>query len=395
MRRLPVSLALCVSLALSASLALGVSGIASAETIGGEQLSKRGVQVNLGPGAKSVPEIWAETWILVDATNGTVLAAKNPHDQRPPASTLKTLTALTVLQDLTLDQKYMAKTKDTRIEGAHAGLIAGKRYTVEDLLYAMFLLSGNDAATALARAPGSVKRTVQRMNEVARQLQANDTKAKTPTGLDHKGQVSSAYDLALIARAGLARPDFATFVSTKSHRFPGGGGSMRTIYNQNRLLMGGFRGAVGVKTGYTSNAGRTFVGAATRKGTTLIFAGMGIHDGSASAAAKALRWGFKNMGKVTPIGTMVGPIQAAGDGSALPDSPTGASDEELATAGLTIPSSDDSMAPWWFWLIIVLAVAGLILGWLGNRRRVEGGQGAGAHQATSRAMREYRGNQQL
>jgi hypothetical protein len=92
---------------------------------------------------------------------------------------------------------------------------------------------------------------------------------------------------------------------------------------------------------------------------------------------------------------MVGPIQSAGDGSALPDSPTGASDEELATAGLTIPSSDDSMAPWWFWLIIVLAVAGLILGWLGNRRRVEGGQGAGAHQATSRAMREYRGNQQL
>jgi hypothetical protein len=101
------------------------------------------------------------------------------------------------------------------------------------------------------------------------------------------------------------------------------------------------------------------------------------------------------MGKVTPIGTMVGPIQSAGDGSALPDSPTGASDEELATAGLTIPSSDDSMAPWWFWLIIVLAVAGLILGWLGNRRRLDAGLGGGAHLATSRAMREYRGNQQL
>lgn len=395
MRRLPVSLALCVSLALSSSLALGVGTIASAETIGGDQLSKRGVQVNLGPGAKPMPEIWAETWILVDATNGTVLAAKNAHDQRPPASTLKTLTALTVLQDLPLDEKYVAKTKDTRIEGAHAGLIAGKRYTVEDLLYAMFLLSGNDAATAVARAPGSVKRTVQRMNEVARQLQANDTVVKNPTGLDHNGQRSSSYDLALIARAGLARPDLAEIARAKTYRFPGGGGSIRTIYNQNRLLMGGFRGAIGVKTGYTSNAGRTFIGAATRKGTTLIFAGMGIRDGSASAAAKALKWGFKNMGKVTPVGTMVGPIESAGDGSTLPDSPTGSSDEELANAGLGIPASNDSMAPWWFWLIIVLAVAGLIMGWLGNRRRIDSGQGAGAHLATSRSRREYRGNQQL
>ena len=385
---------LLITLGLTASLGLGAAGAVGAETIGGEQLSKRGVQVNLGPGAKPVPEIWAETWILVDATNGTVLAAKNAHDQRPPASTLKTLTALTVLQELTLDQTYVATTKDTRIEGAHAGMIAGKRYTVEDILYAMFLLSGNDAATAIARAPGSVKRTVARMNDVARQLQANDTVVKNPTGLDHKGQRSSSYDLALIARAGLARPDFAKFVRTKTHRFPGGGGSMRTIYNQNRLLMGGFRGAIGVKTGYTTNAGRTFVGAATRKGTTLIFAGMGIHDGSASAAAKALRWGSKNMDKVTPIGTMVGPIESAGDESVLPESPTGASDQQLATAGLDIPSSGDSMAPWWFWLIIVLAIIGLVLGWLGKRRGSTAGQAIGAHQA-SRPMRKYRGNQQF
>jgi D-alanyl-D-alanine carboxypeptidase (penicillin-binding protein 5/6) len=385
---------LILTLALACSLALGASGAASAETIGGEQLSKRGVQVNPGPGAKPVPEIWAETWILVDATNGTVLAAKNSHDRRPPASTLKTLTALTVLQELTLDQTYVAKAKDTRVEGARAGLIAGKRYTVEDLLYGTFLRSGNDAATALARAPGSVKRTIERMNEVARQLQANDTTAKTPTGLDHKGQVSSAYDLALIARAGLARPDFAKFARTKTHRFPGGGGSTYTIYNQNRLLMGGFKGAIGVKTGFTSNAGRTFVGAATRKGTTLIFVGMGIHDGSASAARKALKWGFKNLGKVTPVGTMVGPIEAAGAASSVPESPTGLSDEELATAGLGIPPAGDAMAPWWFWLIIVLAIGALILGWVGKSRQQAAGSGTGAHQAP-RAKRQYRPYQPL
>ena len=383
---------LLLTLGLACSLALGASGAAIAETIGGEQLSKRGVQVNPGPGAKPLPDIWAETWILVDATNGTVLAAKNPHDRRPPASTLKTLTALTVLQELTLDQTYVAKKKDTLISGARAGLISGKRYTVADLLYGMFLRSGNDAAQALARAPGSIKSTVGRMNEVARQLQANDTTAKNPTGLDHKGQLSSSYDLALIARAGLARPDFATFARTKTYRFPGGGGSTYTIYNQNRLLMGRFKGAIGVKTGFTTNAGRTFIGAATRKGTTLIFAGMGIHDGSDAAAKKALRWGFKNLGKVTPVGVMVGPIAPAVDAAALPDTPTGASDEALANAGLGIPPAQDSMAPLWFWLIITLAVCALALGWISKRRQQNGG--SGVHQAP-RAKRQYRPYQPL
>ena len=271
MRRL-----LIVTLVGAALVGIG-STSASAETIGGEQLAQRGVQVNLGPKAKPVPDIAAETWILVDATTGTVLAAKDPHLQRPPASTLKTLTAITVLPQVTLDQTYVATTKDTHLEGARVGLIAGKSYTLEQLFYGMFLRSG-DAATAIARAPGSVKKTIARMNEVARDLQALDTTAKTPNGLDRPGQVSSAYDLALIARAGLARPDFARFVGTKMFNFPGQGSSTYAIYNQNRLLMGGFRGAVGVKTGYTSNAGRTFVGAATRKGTTLIFVGMGIHE---------------------------------------------------------------------------------------------------------------------
>jgi D-alanyl-D-alanine carboxypeptidase (penicillin-binding protein 5/6) len=383
---------LLLTLGLACSLALGASGAAIAETIGGEQLSKRGVQVNPGPGAKPLPDIWAETWILVDATNGTVLAAKNPHDRRPPASTLKTLTAITVLQELALDQTYVAKRKDTLISGARAGLISGKRYTIEDLLYGMLLRSGNDAAQALARAPGSIKNTVGRMNEIAKQLQANDTTAKNPTGLDQKGQLSSSYDLALIARAGLARPDFATFVRTKSHRFPGGGSSTYTIYNQNRLLMGGFKGAIGVKTGFTTRAGRTFIGAATRKGTTLIFVGMGIHDGSDSAAKKALKWGFKNLGRVTPVGVMVGPIAPAVDAAVIADTPTGASDEALANAGLSIPPAGDSMAPLWFWLIITLAACALALGWI--RKRRETIRGTGAHQAP-RAKRQYRPYQPL
>ena len=386
MRRL-----LIVTLVGAALVGIG-STSASAETIGGEQLAQRGVQVNLGPKAKPVPDIAAETWILVDATTGTVLAAKDPHLQRPPASTLKTLTAITVLPQVTLDQTYVATTKDTHLEGARVGLIAGKSYTLEQLFYGMFLRSGNDAATAIARAPGSVKKTIARMNEVARDLQALDTTAKTPNGLDRPGQVSSAYDLALIARAGLARPDFARFVGTKMFNFPGQGSSTYAIYNQNRLLMGGFRGAVGVKTGYTSNAGRTFVGAATRKGTTLIFVGMGIHEGSADAARKALRWGFKNHAKVTPIGALVLPLSATqtGEAAVTPEQPSGESDQELATAGLDIPSAGDPMAPWWFWLILILAAFGLFVGWVGSRRRqMQGGNRSGPH-TPPRIERPYR-----
>ena len=91
---------------------------------------------------------------------------------------------------------------------------------------------------------------------------------------------------------------------------------------------------------------------------------------------------------------VMGNAESAGDESVLPESPTGASDQQLATAGLDIPSSGDSMAPWWFWLIIVLAIIGLVLGWLGKRRGSTAGQSIGAHQA-SRPMRKYRGNQQL
>jgi D-alanyl-D-alanine carboxypeptidase (penicillin-binding protein 5/6) len=374
MRRHILTLRLVTSIGLVTSLIVGVAPLASAQVIGGDQLAQRGRQANLGPGAKAVPVVWAETWILVDITNGTVLAAKNAHDQRAPASTLKALTGLTLLPDLALDQTYVARAKDVGTEGAHAGLNVGQQYTIDQLLYGMFLHSGNDAAVALAHAAGGVKKTVARMNEVAASLQARDTVAKTPSGLDRPGQVSSAYDLALIARAGLARPDFAGYVSTKKYDFPGKRSGTFPMYNQNRLLMSGYKGAIGVKTGFTTNAGRTFIGAATRKGVTLLFVGMGIHEASASAARKALTWGFKNRDNITPIGTMAEPLAAtpalAGAITSTRSIPSDtAVNKELASAGLAVPTSGDQMAPWWFWALILAALAGLCAGWLAARRR--------------------------
>ena len=277
-------------------------------SIGGEQLMAPGRQVNLGPGAKPLPDIRATSWVLADANTGEILAAKSAHQQRAPASTLKTLTALTVLPQVSLDQLYVATTGDANTYGSRVGLIAGKTYTIGDLLHGLMLPSGNDAALALARANGSVPRTVAQMNELATRLQALDTVAMNPSGLDAPGQLSSAYDLALFGRATLALPEIVDIASTERYEFPWRGQRTRTIYNENRLLLSDYPGVIGLKTGYTTNAGRTFIGMARRGDRTLVVALMGIHEASADAARKALTWGFKNQEFVTPVGVLVDPL---------------------------------------------------------------------------------------
>lgn len=282
-----------------------------AETIGGEKLAATKRTAELGEGAAPVPEVWAATWVLADADTGEVLAHKGAHVQRAPASTLKMLTALTVLPQTSPDQTYVATRKAVNTYGSKVGLRVGKTYTMDQLWNAVFLPSANDAAIAVAEANGGVRKTVRQMNDVAASLGALDTVAKNTSGLDAPGQLSSAYDLALIARAGLAREDFAGYASTVRAPFPNTKGrKSHTIYTTNRMLLHGWRGAIGVKTGFTSNAGRTFVGAAERRGRTLIVALMGIKETSEGAATKLLDWGFKNADRVEPVGVLVSPTQS-------------------------------------------------------------------------------------
>lgn len=292
-------------LTLSAAPALAEPG---EEPIGGPQLSTPSRTVNLGPGATPLPEVWAATWLIADAETGEVLAHKGAHVQRAPASTLKMLTALTVLPQTSPDQTYVATPKAANTYGSKVGLRVGKTYTMDQLWNAVFLPSANDAAIAVAEANGGVRRTVKQMNALAESLGAHDTVARNTSGLDAPGQLSSAYDLALIARAGLERPDFAGYARTLRAPFPNTKGKKsHTIYTTNRMLLNGWRGAIGVKTGFTSKAGRTFVGAAERKGRTLIVSLMGIKEGTETAATKLLSWGFDNADKVEPVGMLVEP----------------------------------------------------------------------------------------
>ncbi len=306
------------------------AGSARAETIGGAQLDRTQRTVDPLPGADPLPDVWAETWLIADATTGEVLAHKGAHVQRAPASTLKTLTALTVLPRTSPDDVYVATKRAASIYGARVGLRVGKEYSLDELWYAVFLPSANDAAIAVAEANGGVRRTVRQMNRLAEQLQALDTRARNTSGLDAPGQLSSAYDLALIARAGLQREDFSRYAGTTKAQFPDlVGKGTHPIYTTNRLLAHGFPGMIGVKTGFTSQAGRTYVGAARRGGTTLIVTLMGIHESSEEAARKLLTWGFANDDKVRPVGVLVEP---------LPDEPV-ATPTDAATEPAT-PAAD-------------------------------------------------------
>ncbi len=271
--------------------------------VGGELLTGKGKIVTLGEGSDPLPQVWAKTWVVANADTGEILAAKGPHVLRAPASTLKTLTALTLIPQIDPSTLVKAKKRAVNTYGTTVGLVRGREYTANDLFYALLLPSANDAAMALAQSTGNVKTTLTQMNQTAESLGALDTVVKNPSGLDAPGQVSSAYDLATIGRSALALPYFREVVATVKHEF-GNKKKSKTIYTQNRMLLGDFKGTIGLKTGYTTNAGRTFIGAAERKGTTYIVSLMGIKEASSTAAEKLLEWAFANGDKVTPIGVL-------------------------------------------------------------------------------------------
>lgn len=276
-----------------------------------------GVRVGRATGTPALPEdLSARSWLVADATSGAVIAARNAHRRLPPASTLKILFALTVLPKVPPATTYTVTAADLAGVGdgsSRVGLQPGLDYGVGDLWRGVFLSSGNDAVQVLARMNGSVPATVQQMQARAEQLGARDTRVVSPDGYDARGQVSSAYDLAVFARAGLADPAFARYCSTAAAWFPGIGpsGSYR-IQNTNRLLAGGqgvdaYPGLIGVKNGYTTHAGNTLVAAARRNGRTLIVTVMDPRSGKPHAvyeeARALLDWGFGSR-TAEPVGSL-------------------------------------------------------------------------------------------
>jgi len=205
--------------------------------------------------------------ILMEASSGRVLYEKNAHELRLIASITKLVTALVAVQtnpdltqEVTVKGEWLAGA-----EGSSIYLRAGDVLTMEELLYGMLLSSGNDAAQVVAcHCAGDMETFAEWMNQCAANLGMRNSHFMNPSGLNADGHYSTAYDMALCAKACMENDVIAKIVGTKSITF-----GVRTFFNHNKLLSR-YEGCIGLKTGYTERAGRTLVSCAERDGKRLI-----------------------------------------------------------------------------------------------------------------------------
>ncbi len=217
------------------------------------------------------PKIAARAAIVIDARTGETLFSLNPDKLLPPASTTKIMTAFLLARDVPPNTRVSISPLASSAPGNSVPLPPGTIVTAHDLLYAQMLASANNASNAAAeQMAGSIPQFVQRMNDEAKKLGATHTHFVNPSGLPASGHLTTARDLANIARIALQNPLFDAAVRTRSyHLQPLSGGSAITLSNKNDTLWT-IPGADGVKTGVTTEAGFCFVGSATRKGRRLI-----------------------------------------------------------------------------------------------------------------------------
>lgn len=246
--------------------------------VGGDRMSECGVV--LPADAPPLPaDISATSWLLADLDTGRVLAAKDPHGRYRPASTIKVALAIVALRTLDLDTVVTGTQADADVDGTRVGIGPGGRYTNRQLMQALIMCSGNDAAHAIATQLGGDKAAVAKMNDLAKSLRAMDTRAATPSGLDGPGMSTSAYDLSVLFREAMTIPLFAELIHTEQVDFPGYPADPKIpgdedhpgfpIANDNQLLYN-YAGAIGGKTGFTDDARQTFVAAAERDGHRLV-----------------------------------------------------------------------------------------------------------------------------
>ncbi|MBV5242774.1 MULTISPECIES: D-alanyl-D-alanine carboxypeptidase family protein [Mycolicibacterium] len=248
-------------------------------------------------GSVPVPDGPAQAWVLADMDTGAVLAARQENGRFAPASTIKILLAMVVLDELPLDATVVANEADTRVECNCAGVAPGTTYTTRQLLEGLLLVSGNDAANTLATMLGGRHAAVAKMNAKAAGLGAHGTRAGSPSGIDGPGIDiwSTPRDLAVLFRAAMAYPVFAQITAQPTAVFPTKSGDV-VLVNQDEMLHR-YPGTFGGKTGYTDLARKTFVAGASRNGRHLVVAMMYglVTEGGPTywdQASALLDWGF-------------------------------------------------------------------------------------------------------
>jgi hypothetical protein len=256
------------------------------------ELAKGGDVVDQASGRRAPERItneWpplptGESAVVIDAESGAVLYAKNAHAHLPEASITKIMTAIVAIENGQLSDRFKVDVDSNALaastESTIMGLMPGDEVSLETLLYGLMLPSGNDAAIAIAKhVGGSEQNFVQMMNDKALAMGLHDTQFKNPHGLDVSGHYSSAYDLAVMARYGMANPTFYSVVSARHWT-----GDGFDLWNLNKLLPV-YAGADGVKPGFTDNAGRCLVGSAVRDNHRVIVVDLRSQDPTSESRA--------------------------------------------------------------------------------------------------------------
>lgn len=266
---------------------------------------------NFSYGVTAQPVIGGSSGILIDATTGKILYEKDANVQRYPASTTKMITALLALENLDLDKVVTIDAETPYTEGSRMYLIEGEQLTVEQILYGMMTESANDAAVALGKeVSGTIEEFAKLMNQRAKELGAKNTNFVTPNGLHDDAHVTTAYDMAMIAKYAMTNEKFRDLVTTYRFILPQTNKQeTRYMYNTNRMLYDNktkvvvngvlrgckYEGVTGIKTGYTPHAGGCLVAGAKRGDTELIAVTLGSTDkGRFADCITLLDFGFAN-----------------------------------------------------------------------------------------------------
>ena len=314
----------------------------------------------------------AAAWVVADAGTGRLLESVNGHVPLPPASLTKVLTALTAVWALPPSATVPVSHRAAAMPPTKVGMRAGDRWSLDHTLHALLLSSANDAAMALAeRVSGSAEAFAAAMGATAARLGLRHSPVfHDPAGLDGAkgvggGNLVSAEDVAIVARAALGEPRIAPLVARREYRFTAPDGRERRLVNHNKLL-GSYPGAIGVKTGYTRRAGRCLAAAAHRDGRTVVVVVLSAQDVYATATALLDR-GFASPAAPSPptsgrrpgglLPTLPPPPALPG----LPGVPPPGDTLVLATASHVLPTTSAT-----------LGIGGVVVGGVrvARRRRV-------------------------
>lgn len=250
------------------------------------------------PAAAAPSDISAKAAVLIEAKTGRVIWGKNHNTRLPMASTTKIMSTIITLESGDLDSEFTVDSEAVKTEGSSMGLCEGDIVSKRDLCIGMLLPSGNDAANCAAvRVAGDIPSFAEMMNRKAQSIGLVSTHFVTPSGLHDDNHYSTAYDMAQLTSHALKNPDFRDICGKKSIKLTFGNPPYdRWLTNTNKML-DRFEGCIGVKTGFTDEAGRCLVSAAERNGVTLICVTLNAPD-DWNDHERLLNYGFTAVTKV-------------------------------------------------------------------------------------------------